>query len=64
MLEADLLLHVVDTSHAQAEAQMAAVNKLLEHLGAQQLPQVVAFNKMDLPEAEANYLFLSRRVTE
>ncbi len=64
VLEADLLLHVVDTSHAQAEAQMAAVNKLLEHLGAQQLPQVVAFNKMDLPEAEANYLFLSRRVTE
>lgn len=64
VLAADLLLHVVDTSHAQAQAQMIAVNELLNRLGAQQIPQVVVFNKMDLPEAEANLTLLGKQNPE
>lgn len=64
VLAADLLLHVVDTSHAQAEAQMIAVNGLLKRLGAQEIPQMVVFNKMDLPEAEMNYQQLSRQIPD
>lgn len=55
VLEADLLLHVVDTSHPQAEGQMNAVNNILKQLGAQEQPILVVFNKMDLPEAHAAF---------
>ncbi len=51
VLEADLLLHVVDTSHPQAAEQMEAVEKILRELGASSLPLLVVFNKMDLPES-------------
>ncbi|MCW3490712.1 GTPase HflX [Dethiobacter alkaliphilus] len=54
VLEADLLLHVVDTSHPQAAEQMNAVQNILQQLGAQELPAIVVFNKMDMPEAHAN----------
>jgi len=53
VLEADLLLHVVDTSHPQAAAQMIAVNQLLREINAEHLPVFIVFNKMDLPEAHA-----------
>jgi GTPase len=49
--EADLLLHVVDTAHPQAREQMAAVQEILAKLNAAEMPQIVVFNKMDLPEA-------------
>jgi GTP-binding protein HflX len=51
VLEADLLLHVVDASHPQAAEQMVAVYEILTQLHAQQLPTLVVFNKMDLPES-------------
>ena len=46
--EADVLLHVVDTSHAQYEDQIAVVNKTLQELKAFDKPVVTIFNKMDL----------------
>jgi GTP-binding protein HflX len=46
--EADLLLHVVDASHPEADRQIAAVEKVLEELGASHLPQLMVFNKADL----------------
>ncbi|MCR3920991.1 MAG: GTPase HflX [Firmicutes bacterium] len=64
VLAADLILHVVDASHPQAEAQMVAVNELLSQLKADQLPQVVVFNKMDRPEAHAIFTTLSRHEAE
>jgi len=46
--EADVLLHVVDISHAQYEDQIAVVNKTLQELKAFHKPCVIIFNKMDL----------------
>ncbi len=48
VIEADLLLHVVDASHAQAPAQMVAVETVLKEVGATRLPTLLAFNKSDL----------------
>jgi GTPase len=48
--EADILLHVVDMSHAQHEDHIAVVNKTLQDLKAQDKPVVTIFNKMDLFE--------------
>ena len=45
--EADLLLHVVDVSHPEAEAQIAAVNVVLEELDATDIPMLMVFNKID-----------------
>ena len=51
--EADILLHVVDISHAQYEDQFAIVNKTLAELGANEKPTVTIFNKMDKYQEEA-----------
>lgn len=45
--EADLLLHVVDASHANAAAQIAAVKVVLQEIGAADKPQLIAYNKTD-----------------
>jgi GTP-binding protein HflX len=46
--EADVLLHVVDVSHAQYEDQIGVVNKTLQELKAFDKPLITIFNKMDL----------------
>jgi GTP-binding protein HflX len=48
IVEADLLLHVVDITHAQYQAQAEAVRETLEEIGAIQIPSVTALNKIDL----------------
>jgi GTP-binding protein HflX len=58
--EADLLLHVVDTSHAMAGAQIAAVSEVLGELGVSGSPQMLVYNKTDLID-EAELLQLQRR---
>src|SRR2546430_14248285 len=45
--EADLLVHVVDASHAAWRAQIAAVNAVLKELDAADKPVVYAINKVD-----------------
>ncbi len=45
--EADLLIHVIDVSHPEAEAQIDAVNQVLAELEATELPTVMALNKID-----------------
>jgi GTP-binding protein HflX len=47
ILEADLLLHVVDISHPNALNQFNAVQETLDELGAHHIPVVTALNKMD-----------------
>ncbi len=49
--EADILLHVVDTSHPLYEEQIGVVNKTLQDLEAYDKPMLTVFNKMDLYEA-------------
>ena len=52
--EADILLHVVDISHAQHEEQIGTVNKTLQDLKAFEKPIITIFNKIDLYE-EKNF---------
>jgi GTPase len=47
VVEADLLLHVVDISHPKADEQIAAVNAVLAELGVQEKPTLMVFNKID-----------------
>jgi GTP-binding protein HflX len=47
VVQADLLLHVVDVSHAQVDEQIAAVNSVLAELGAADKPTMMVFNKVD-----------------
>jgi GTPase len=50
---ADLLLHVVDSASADREQQIAAVNAVLEEIGAGATPQIVIWNKIDSTNAAA-----------
>ena len=47
VVEADLLLHVVDISHPDHEEQISAVNRTLEEIGAQEKPVIMVYNKID-----------------
>jgi GTP-binding protein HflX len=47
VVQADLLLHVVDVSHAQADEQIVAVNSVLNEIGAGEKPTMMVFNKVD-----------------
>jgi len=48
--QADLLLHVVDASSSERFDQVAEVNKVLLEIGAQHIPQILVFNKIDMQE--------------
>ncbi len=48
VVEADLLLHVVDVSHPNAESHIDAVQEVLESLGAANKPFILVYNKFDL----------------
>lgn len=45
--EADLLLHVVDISHADFEDHIASVNQILQDIGSIDKPTIMVFNKID-----------------
>ena len=52
-IHADLLMHVVDAGNPFRDEQIAEVNAVLAEIGAQDLPQVMVWNKIDLvPELE------------
>jgi GTP-binding protein HflX len=47
VVEADLILHVIDASNPEWERQVAAVERVLEEVGAVDAPVVQVFNKVD-----------------
>ena len=47
VLEADLLLHIVDISHSQFEQQIDSVNLILSQIKASHKPILLIFNKID-----------------
>ncbi len=49
-VDADLLLHVVDASSEHFLEQMAEVQRVLTEIGADGIPQVLVFNKLDALE--------------
>ncbi len=50
--EADLLLHVVDISHANFEEHIESVNKILGEIKCADKPTIMVFNKIDAYKAE------------
>jgi GTP-binding protein HflX len=48
--EATILIHVVDITHPNAAEQVETVNKVLEELGDDGKPMIVALNKIDLAQ--------------
>ena len=50
---ADLLLHVVDASSQERFDQVAEVNKVLQEVGAERIPQILILNKIDKRDTPA-----------
>lgn len=51
-IDADLLLHVVDASNPGFPEQIQQVQKVLAEIGADDVPQILVFNKLDAIEPE------------
>jgi GTP-binding protein HflX len=51
--EADLLLHIVDSSHPNFNDQMQVVRDTLEEIGAANKPVITVFNKIDILNSTA-----------
>ncbi len=45
--DSDLILHVVDGSHADPEGQIAAVREVFAEIGADKVPEIIVVNKAD-----------------
>ena len=45
--DADLLLHVIDAAHPSRDEQIAAVDAVLQEIGAEHVPQIRVLNKID-----------------
>lgn len=63
---ADLLLHVVDSSHPEYRAQYDTVNQIVNDLNMGQIPQAIIFNKKDLhdgslPATNKPHVFVSSK---
>ena len=61
-VDADLLLHVVDASNPQHPEQMQEVLRVLEEIGAADVPQILVFNKLDALEPQHRPLQLEDRI--
>jgi GTPase len=48
--DADLLLHVIDAADERVEENIHEVESVLEEIGAERVPQLKVFNKLDLIE--------------
>ena len=59
--EADLLVHLVDGSSKEPEAQIAAVRHVLQEIGAGEVPELIVFNKTDAIEDPNDLDALLRR---
>jgi GTPase len=55
-VDADLLVHVVDASAPDVAGNVRAVREVLAEIGADHVPELIAFNKADLAPSEAERL--------
>jgi len=53
-IEADLILHVIDSNDEQRDFFRDQVNNVIHELGAQDVPQIEVMNKIDLTEQTAH----------
>lgn len=74
-VDADLLLHVIDAAGPQRPERMGEVNDVLHQIGADKVPQIEIYNKVDLlddatpridvgPEGDMQRVWLSARTGE
>ncbi len=66
VIEADLLIHVIDYSNPHHELQKKLTNQILDELGATDIPMIYAYNKVDQTEAKfpvvnQNEIYLSAK---
>ncbi|HET7835364.1 MAG TPA: GTPase HflX [Variovorax sp.] len=61
-VDADLLLHVVDASNPHHPEQMAEVQAVLKEIGADVVPQLLVFNKLDALESAQHPLHLEDEI--
>jgi len=63
VVQAALILHVVDVSSLHASEQTAQTLKVLAEIGAESTPQILALNKVDLlPESSTDAEAIRRRI--
>jgi GTP-binding protein HflX len=62
VVEAELLLHVVDASSPHAAEHMGHVREVIEEIGAGETPQILVFNKADRLEEPATAATLAQRI--
>ena len=60
VLEADLIVKVIDCSDPDFERQLEAVDRVLEEIGAGQQPTLLLFNKIDLLDESEKRNFIAR----
>lgn len=53
-LEADLLLHVIDAHDPERQMRIEQVNEVLTDIGANEVPQILVYNKIDLSAEPAH----------
>jgi len=53
-IEADLILHVIDSNDEQRDFYREQVNHVIHELGAEDVPQIEVMNKIDLTEQTAH----------
>jgi GTPase len=56
-VHADLLLHVLDVGHPQAQQQFDSVHEVLKDIGIDHQNEILLLNKIDTPEGQANLPF-------
>jgi len=62
VIEAELLLHVVDASSSEVAQHTAQVMATLTEIGAEETPQILVLNKMDLIPGEPDPAAVARRI--
>ena len=58
--DADLLLHVVDAADPEHQQRIEEVQRVLEEIGAQDVPQLLVFNKIDKLATERGWRIADR----
>ena len=58
--EADLALHVIDAANPERDRQVAAVRRVLDEVGAADVPGIDVYNKVDLITADERRRLLER----
>ena len=66
VVEADLLVHVVDYSNPHYEEQIVLTNEILAEIGVEDIPVIYVYNKTDLVEevqedSDENHIYISAK---